>query len=225
MIEQKEFFRYRDFGFMDMNEPYCSVSDDRPEIILASEKIGHFLFIRKLAREVGASFICTKGEPAVISLEYFSDELTKKCQGRPLTVFCISDIDPAGYSIERNLVKRLEKNGHKIARLIKLVDTSIFESDDIAVVRFPVVSYEKKGPVIKPVSPATMSQVTKTLDWFRELQDPRLISEKDKGGGWKVVTIWGVESDAADRRLIEDRFRAGLQRLLQREKKKSAKKL
>lgn len=219
MIEAQGLFRYRDFGFMDMNAPYCDVNAEHPEIILASEKIGHFLFIRNLARSVGASFICTKGEPAVISLEYFSDDLHKNCGGRPLTIFCISDIDPAGYSIERNLVKRLEQTGHKIARLIKLVDTSIFESADIAVVRFPVVSYEKKGEVIKPVPPAMMSQVTKTLDWFKEIQDPRLITEKDKGGGWKVVTIWGIESDAADRKAIENRFYAGLQRLTWRKSK------
>jgi len=216
MIEAAGLFRYKDFGFMDMNAPYCEVNERNPEIVLASEKIGHFLFIRSLAREAGASFICTKGEPAVISLEYFSDDLHEKCQGRPLTVFCISDIDPAGYSIERNLVKRLELNGHKIARLLKLVDTSIFESDDIAVLRFPVVGFEKKGDTVKPVAPATMSQVTKTLDWFKELQDPRLITEKDKGGGWKVFTIWGIESDAADRKLIEKRFKDGLQRLIGR---------
>jgi hypothetical protein len=112
----------------------------------------------------------------VISLEYFSDDLHEKCKGRPLSMFCISDIDPAGYSIERNLIKRLELNGHKVSRVIKLVDADIFTSEEIEVVRFPVVSYEKKGETIKPVPPATMSQVTKTTDWFKELQDPRLIS-------------------------------------------------
>lgn len=213
MIEAAGLFRYRDFGFMDMNAPYCAVSERHPEIVLASEKIGHFLFIRGLAREHGVSFICTKGEPAVISMEYFADELHEKCQGRALTVFCISDVDPAGYSIERNLVKRLKMNGHEVVRLVKLVDTEIFDSDDIGVLRFPVVSFEKKGEIIKPVAPALMSQVTKALEWFRELQDPRLISERDKGGGWKVVTIWGIESDAADRKLIEERFKSGLQRL------------
>jgi hypothetical protein len=54
---------------------------------------------------------------------------------------------------------------------------------------------------------------------FTELQDPRLISEKDKGGGWKVFTIWGIESDAAERERIEERFKAGLQRLSGQKKK------
>jgi len=111
-------------------------------------------------------------------------------------------------------------NGHKIARLVKLFDTSVFASVAIVVVRFPVVGFEKKGETVKPVPPATMSQVTKALDWFNELQDPRLISEKDKGGGWKIVTIWGIESDAAERKLIEKRFKDGLQRLIQKKKAK-----
>lgn len=216
MIEAAGLFRYKDFGFMDMNAPYCDVHDSHPEIILASEKIGHFLFIRNLARQYGASFVCTKGEPAVISMEYFSDTLHEKCNGKPLTVFCISDVDPAGYSIERNLVKRLELNGHKIKRLVKLVDANIFESEDISVLRYPVVSYEQSGDIIKPVAPANMSQVTKALDWFREVQDERLISEKNIGNGSKIVTIWGIESDAADRKLIEERFKSVLQRLIKK---------
>lgn len=214
MVEDRELFRYKDFGFMDMNEPYRGIGATRPEIILASEKLGHYLFIRGLAREYGTSFICLKGEPAVISMEYFADDLTaalmKKRGMKPLTVLSVSDIDPAGYSIERNLVKGLER-AHKIEKVVKLVDLSIFKTEDIEVLRFPVVSYEKKGDQVKPLPPATMGQVTKGRSWFdEEINDARLLSEKDKGGGWKVFTIHGIESDAADRDIIETRFKAGL---------------
>jgi hypothetical protein len=34
-----------------------------------------------------------------------------------------------------------------------------------------------------------------------------------------VFAIWGIESDAADRKRIEDRFKAGLQRLSGQKKK------
>jgi hypothetical protein len=56
-----------------------------------------------------------------------------------------------------------------------------------------------------------MSQVTKAWGWFKALKDERLISEKDKGGGWKTITIWGIESDAADREAIRRRFLEGLE--------------
>ncbi|MDP1624131.1 MAG: LytTR family DNA-binding domain-containing protein [bacterium] len=211
MVEDMNLFRYKDFGFMDMNEPYRGIGDKKPEIILASEKIGHFFFIKKLAAEIGVSFICLKGEPAVLSLEYFSDDLMKICGDKEKTVFCISDVDPSGYSIERNLVGGLQRNGHQVGRVVKLVDPSIFTTEEIGIIRYPVVNYEEKGTAIKPVKPAKMSQVTKSRDWFKQLADNRLYSEKDKGDGWKAVTIWGIESDAADRDVIKKRFLEGLE--------------
>ncbi len=214
MVEDQELFRYKDFGFMDMNEPYRAIGAKNPEIILASEKLGQYLFIKKLADAQGVSFICLKGEPAVISMEYFSDDLKEKCGGKPLTVFSISDVDPAGYSIERNLLRGLGK-AHQINKVIKLVDVSAFTTEEIGFVRFPVVSYEKKGDQVKPIAPATMGQVTKGRAWFEEeIKDERLLTEKDNGGGSKVFTIHGIESDAADRDIIEARFKAGLHRLL-----------
>jgi len=226
MVEDQELFRYKDFGFMDMNEPYRWIGKKNPEIILASEKLGHYLFIKKLADEQGVSFICLKGEPAVISMEYFSDDLKQQCGGKPLTIFSISDVDPAGYSIERNLVKGLEKS-QQINKVVKLVDVSAFTTEEIGFVRYPVVSYEMKGDQVKPVAPATMGQVTKGRSWFdEEIKDERLLTEKDAGSGWKLFTIHGIESDAADREIIKARFLAGLGRLRRKTgKKKSAKKL
>jgi hypothetical protein len=222
MVEDRELFRYKDFGFMDMNEPYRGIGAKHPEIILASEKLGHYLFIKKLADAHGISFICLKGEPAIISMEYFSDDLLEKCGDKPLQVFCISDVDPAGYSIERNLVKGLEK-AHKIEKVVKLVDITAFTTEEIGIVRFPVVSYEKKGELVKPVPPARMGQVTKGRTWYdEEINDSRLLTEKDKGGGWKVFTIYGIESDAADRDIIEARFKAGLGIPVKKKRKKKS---
>jgi hypothetical protein len=212
MVEDEGLFRYKDFGFMDVNEPYRGLGSERPEVILASEKVGHFLFIRDLARKAGVSFLCMKGEPSVLSMEYFSDELAGVVKGKDLSVFCITDVDPAGYSIEGNLVKRLEQNGHKVERLVKLVDMDIFSSDEIKILRYPVVSYRKKGGQIKPVKPSSNSQVTKARNWFCEIDDRRLLSEREVENGWKSVTVWGLESDAADRRKIEERFFGGLQK-------------
>ena len=194
----------------------------KPEIILASEKIGQYLFIKGLADAHGLSFLCLKGEPARISMEYFSDDLQEKCGGRPLTVFCISDLDPAGYSIERNLVKGLEK-AHKIEKVVKLVDLSAFPAELVGLLRFPVVSYEKKGDQVKPIAPATMSQVTKTRAWFEtEINDNLLLKEEDNSSGWKVVTIYGIESDAAERDVIKERFLAGLSKVRKKTSKKKA---
>lgn len=211
MIEVQDLFRYKDFGFMDMNEPFRGIGQKRPEIILASEKAGHFFFVRDLAKEVEASFVCMKGEPSVISMEYFSDDLFTACGEAEKTIFCISDIDPSGYSIEKNLVEGLTSRGHKIRQVIKLVDPSLFSGGDIVYALYPVVRYQQKGEVIKPMKPATAGQVTKALDWWNAyIKDERFIIEKQLGNGWKTVTISGIESDSADREVIKKRFFDGL---------------
>lgn len=221
MIEVQKLFRYKDFGFMDMSEPYRGVGQKRPEIILASEKAGHFFFIRDLAKEVGTSFACMRGEPSVISLEYFSDDLFTACGDAEKVIFCITDIDPAGYSIERNLVEGLTSRGHKVRQVTKLVDPSLFPGGDIVYALYPVVRYQQKGDAIKPMGKSTMGQVTKALDWWRkEINDDRFVTEKPLGNGWKIVTISGIESDSASREIIRKRFLEGLSQGLRKTRNK-----
>lgn len=208
MIEGRGMFKYRDFGFMDVNEPYRGIGGTRPEAILASEKVGHYYYIKRLAAEVGTSFICLKGEPALISLEYFSEELSAVSQ-KPKTVFVISDLDPAGYSIMKNLVAGLENNGHEVTRAVPLVDLSIFTDEEISFIRYQVASMEKQGKIWVPVPPTSQSQMTKAVDWFEKIiQDDRLMDFKVVAGR-KIWTIWGIESDAADQMAIRQRFLEG----------------
>ena len=223
MIEEQKLFRYKDFGFMDMGEPYRKIGKTQPEIILASEKAGHYFFVRDLAAQVGTSFICMRGEPSVISMEYFSDDLFTACGDAEKIIFCITDIDPAGYSIQRNLVEGLSSRGHKIRQVVKLVDPSLFPGGDIVYAFYPVVRYQQKGAVIKPMGKSTLGQVTKALDWLNnEIKDDRFITEKQLGNGWKVVTISGIESDSASREVVQKRFLDGLPPQFRRTRRKAA---
>lgn len=217
MVEVEQLFRYKDFGFMDMNEPYRGIGTKLPHVVLASEKRGHYIFIKKLAQQYGVSFVCMNGEPASISLEYFSDDLKeaiendKRDSKKPLSVYCISDVDPAGYSIENSLVTGLKRNGHCVEKVIKLVDTSIFSEEDIDIVKYPVVKYEKKGNSVIPFKPATVSHVTKARQWWESIGcHPQLISEVKQQDGKIIVTIFGIESDSAETDVIKERFRESL---------------
>ena len=90
---------------------------------------------------------------------------------------------------------------------IKKLSAVVEKDEEIEIVRYPVVSYELKDKVIVPIAPATMSQVTKSRQWWETLGcDERLISEKTMADGRKVVTIYGIESDAADREEIKNKF-------------------
>jgi hypothetical protein len=58
----------------------------------------------ELAGEVGSSFICLGGEPSLLTLEYFSDDLRAAIGDRELSVFVMTDINPAGVSIRNSFL-------------------------------------------------------------------------------------------------------------------------
>jgi len=68
------------------------------------------------------------------------------------------------------------------------------------------VRYEKKDNEIIPIPPASSGRITKAREWYYEfINDDRLFSRKIIDNRI-IITIWGIESDAADRRKIEDKF-------------------
>ena len=209
MIEDERLFRYKDFGFMDMNSPFHGVGKQRPEIILAVEKAGLANMARALASEAGASHICTRGEPAVLTIEYFTDNLKAAIGGKEVTLFVMTDMNPAGVSIRNSLVSGIEAQGVKVARVVVLLETKDFSDDVLPGSKAKVVRYEQKGSVITPVPPAKMGQVTKALKWFESIGDPRLKTEAEYPGGKRIVTIWGIDSDTADREIVRKRFLDG----------------
>jgi len=210
MIEDQRLFRYKDFGFMDMNDPFHGVGKQRPEIILCVEKAGLANMARSLASEVGASHICTRGEPAVLTIEYFTDNLKAAIGGKEVTVLVMVDLNPSGVSIQNSFVSGLETQGVKVARVVVLLETKDFPDDVLPGSKAKVVRYEQKGSVITPVPPSKMGQVTKALKWFESVGDPRLKTEAEYPGGKRIVTIWGIDSDTIDREFVRKRFLDGV---------------
>lgn len=210
LIEDRRLFRYKDFGFMDMKQIFHSVGDQRPEVVLVFEKAGQLEEARELAVEVGSSFICLGGEPSVLTMEYFSDNLRAAIGEKPLSIYVMTDINPSGVSIRNSFLTGMERQGLPIERTVVL-----WESKDVPDALLPggkarVVRYEVKESKIIPVKPSRMSQVTKALRWFKELDDPRLKTEQEYPGGKQVVTIWGIDSDTASKSLIRRRFIGGV---------------
>jgi len=48
-----------------------------------------------------------------------------------------------------------------------------------------------------------MSQITKAKAWLKGINDARFMTDKKVEDG-KLVTIWGIESDSADRKKIQE---------------------
>jgi hypothetical protein len=210
LIEDQRLFRYKDFGFFDMKQMFRGIGAKRPEVVLVHEKAGQSETVKEFAAEVGASYICLGGEPSVLTMEYFSDDLKAAIGDRPLSLFIVTDINPAGVSIRNNFVQGMVAQGLTVARTVVL-----WESKDVSDATLPgskawVVRYEKKGATNIPIKPATMSQVTKALRWYEALGDERLQTQQEYAGGKLVVTIWGIDSDTANPKLLRRRFLEGV---------------
>ncbi|MCK5535351.1 MAG: hypothetical protein KAI79_00915, partial [Bacteroidales bacterium] len=105
-----------------------------------------------------------------------------------------------------NFIEGLEKHGHVFKTKVALVDLDIFDEGQIGYDRIPVVRYEIKDDEIIPIPPASMGTITRATNWFDNvIQDDRLKSISTDYGK-KIVTIWGMESDAAEREYIRKRF-------------------
>ena len=203
LIEEDKLFKYRDFGFMDMGESYRKLGTKRPEVILMVEKRGLSRFIQKVAGGLGATSISLQGEPSSLSLEYFADELKQVIGDKSLEIYSVTDLDPAGYSIQRNLVAGLERQGLKVAKIFKVVSPAMFPgADEVEYMGYPVVRYKViRGKTI-PLKPTNMSQITKARAWFKSLNDKRFMTSRKIEEG-KLVMIWGIESDGAEKAKIK----------------------
>lgn len=203
MVEDDKLFKYRDFGFMDMGEAYRKLGADRPEVILMVEKRGLSRFIQKVADELGVTSISLQGEPSSLSLEYFADELKKVIGDKSLEILSVTDLDPAGYSIQRNLVGGLKRQGLKIAKVLKIISPAMFpDPEEVEWMGYPVVKYKVIDGETIPLEPTNMSQITKARDWYQDINDARFMTSRKIEKG-KLVTIWGIESDGADKGKIK----------------------
>lgn len=172
-----------------------------------------------LAAEVGSSHLCTRGEPAMLTIEYFTDNLKAAMGDQEVTILIMTDLNPSGVSIRKNLVAGIEAQGVKVAKVVQLLFTKDFSDDVLPGSKAKVVRFEIKGTEIIPVPPSGIAQVTKALRWFESIGDPRLRTETEYPGGNLVVTIWGIDSDTADREMVRKRFLDGVSACSQKPKK------
>jgi len=199
MIDQQQLFCYKDFGLTDINSDVREIGKKRPEVVIAVEKEGIKGVARKMARKVGCTHICLKGEPAMISMEYFTDELKGVLKpGQKVDIFMYVDLDPSGASIKNNFISGLKQHGIKINKVIDLVTLDLYSDEDIAYDRYPIGRYEIVNGKKKAVKPANMSSLTKILNWYENdvNSDARLFEEVVIAGR-KYYTIHGLESDSA----------------------------
>lgn len=105
----RAFFKFRDeFKFQDPREAFRMIGRKNPRFIFFTEKEGLFWFCEKVAKELAITVIASHGEPGLLTMEYFADDL-KKRKVKNIVLACLTDHDPWGYNIAEGFKEKLEE--------------------------------------------------------------------------------------------------------------------
>lgn len=177
LVVDQQLMNYRDFGFRDEGQNNRAVGTDNPYIILAAEKLGHLQLIERLGRDYGVSYFAMGGQPSVLSLEYFVQELAAAgVTDRRLDIFTIVDWDPSGYSIAQNFRFGLAELGYR---------GDIHSTDLVHPTRVPAEQIR----LSKYTLPRSKSQKERNAAWIEETGGLRGHGDTSRGGQ-------GLEADA-----------------------------
>jgi hypothetical protein len=173
-VDRDRLFHYRDFDFTDEKESLRSIGDRYPHIIVVAEKSGHYTQLKKLQAEFGFTIMALRGQPSVLSGEYFCDELAlviPDLKTTTLRLIFMVDFDPSGHIISHAFQDRLDSFGSKHQTRADIVLPSRFSSEEL-----PNVTYN--------IPLKTKGDRTKARKWIA-----------DFGGGIDGQPI-GIEGDA-----------------------------
>jgi hypothetical protein len=182
MVKEIEVMKYSDIGFRDENQAHRRVGANA-NIILFSEKLGHQEFLNEIAEKYQVSILALGGQPSVINVEYFVDELKKSGVNlqRSFYLYSVVDYDTSGWIIRDAFMDNLEFYGIKNMRTIDLVNPDMLTPEEIMFSRYrlPVPSSMKK----------------KNNDWLeavaqRGYENQKYLVESDKN------ILFGLESES-----------------------------
>jgi len=147
MVKDLEIMLYSDIQFRDENQAHRRLGANA-NIILFSEKLGHQEFLNEISEKYRVSIIALGGQPSVINVEYFVDELKKAGINlqRSFYLFSVVDFDTSGWIIRNAFEDNLRFYGLKNIRLIDLVNPDMLTNEEIMFSRYrlPVPSSMKK---------------------------------------------------------------------------------
>lgn len=159
MVKDFLLMSYKDIGFRDENEANKRVGVNA-NIIPFSEKLGHFNYLADLNKQYNVSAISLGGQPSVMNVEYFVDDLKKakspELAGRPKVfampeaagakfnlkrsfyLFSIVDFDPSGWIIRDAFLDNLRHYKIKNTKVYDLINPDMLTPDEIMLARYPI---------------------------------------------------------------------------------------
>jgi len=195
---------YKDIGFRDDNQANRKVGLNA-NVILFSEKVGHQDFLSEIADKYQVSTIALGGQPSVMNVEYFVDDL--KSRGldirRSFYLFSIVDYDASGSIIRDAFLDDLRHYGIKNIHVTDLINPDMLSPEEIQLARYPI--------------PDTDAMAKKNTVWLRQSRAMKYQNQKylgpdnDAHGNRR---IWGLESESVSSKRLAEKLDALLPPLL-----------
>ena len=204
MVRVFQLMTYKDIGFRDENEANKKVGVNA-NFIPFSEKLGHFGYLTELQQQHNVSVIALGGQPSVMNVEYFVDDLKKVKSGQVLAdrpmmlrlpapavkinlrrsfyLYSIVDYDPSGWIIRDAFIKNLNHYKIKNTKVYDLINPDMLTPDEIMLARYPI----RAGADMEAKNKKWLADVSQ-----RHYKNQKYLVEEKNG----KVTLYGLEAES-----------------------------
>ena len=205
MVKDFTLLSYKDIGFRDENAANKRIGINA-NIIPFSEKLGHFNYLADLNKQYNVSAIALGGQPSVMNIEYFVDDLKKakspelvdrpkvfampEAAGskfnlkRSFYLYSIVDYDPSGWIIRDAFLDNLRHYKIKNTKVYDLINPDMLTPEEIMLARYPIR--------------AGADMEAKNKKWLADVEARHYKNQKylveDLPGGKKK--LYGLEAEA-----------------------------
>ena len=184
MVKGWRLMEYKDIGFRDDKKSNRKVGYNA-NIILFSEKTGHQDFLEEIYEQYQVSILALGGQPSVLNVEYFVDELKRQKVDirRSFYLFSIVDYDPSGWIIRDAFIDDLHHYGIKNTQVIDFIHPDALSPDEVKLSKYRI---KTEGMAVK--NQAWLKEVKK-----RDYQNQKYLEEEPKRG---EKILYGLESES-----------------------------
>ena len=205
MVRGFQLMTYKDIGFRDENEANKKVGV-YANVIPFAEKLGHFGYLTDIQKQHNVSVIALGGQPSVMNVEYFVDDLKKPAgpaalAERPMMLrlpagssklnlkrsfylYSIVDYDPSGWIIRDAFINNLRHYKIKNVKVHDLINPDmLLTPEEVMLARYPI----KAGPDMEAKNKKWLADVSRRHYKFQK----HLVEEQ---GG--KVKLYGLEAEA-----------------------------
>ena len=205
MVKDFTLMSYKDIGFRDENAANKRIGVNT-NIIPFSEKLGHFNYLADLNKQYNVSAIALGGQPSVMNVEYFVDDLKKAKSGpelvdrpkvfampeaagakfnlkRSFYLYSIVDYDPSGWIIRDAFINNLRHYKIKNTKVYDLINPDMLTPEEIRLARYPI----KAGPDMEAKNKKWLADVEQ-----RHYKNQKYLVEENNG----KVKLYGLEAES-----------------------------